>query len=160
MPVFAFLAGRLRDECAVRESAFRAAANGGFIEIDLAWNGPGPAPDALERWKPQAVQVGTEQTPLSIRHVLERHGGEVWHQTNPQPRDSWFRFLIPIAEPVAPVQRRRVPAASRPEYYDFDLFKNVGAAHGLAAQPLSALSYTVFDTETTGVEPSAGDKIV
>ena len=160
MQVFAFLAERLRDECAVREVGFRAAVNGGFIEIDLAWVGAGPAPDALERWETQPLQVGTEQTPLSIRHVLERHGGEAWHQPNPPPQSSWIRFLIPLAEPVAPRQRRRVPAASRPEYYDFDLFKNIGAAHGLAAQPLSELSYTVFDTETTGVEPSAGDKIV
>ena len=160
MQVFAFLAERLRDECAVREISFRASANGGFIEIDLTWSGAGPAPDALERWEALPLQVGTEQTPLSIRHVLERHGGEVWHQSNPPEQGSWFRFLIPLAEPAAPRQRRRVPAASRPEYYDFDLFKNVGAAHGLVAQPLSELSYTVFDTETTGVEPSAGDKIV
>ena len=106
------------------------------------------------------MQAGTEHTPLSIRHVLERHGGELWHQSNPPSRASWFRFLIPLAEPVVPRQRRRVPVASRPEYYDFDLFRNADAAHGLAGQRLSELSYTVFDTETTGVEPSAGDKII
>ena len=160
MQVFAFLAERLRDECAVREIGFRAAVNGGFIELDLTWSGASAAVDALARWETQPLQVGTEQTPLSIRHVLERHGGEVWHQSNPPPQTSWFRFLIPLAEPVVPRQRRRVPAASRPEYYDFDLFRNADAAQGLVGQRLSELSYTVFDTETTGVEPSAGDKIV
>ena len=160
MQVFAFLAERLRDEYGVREIGFRAAVNGEFIEIDLAWRGAGPGIEALERWETEPLQVGTQQTPLSIRHVLERHGGEVWHQANPAPEDSWFRFLVPVAEPVAPRLRRRVSAASRPEYYDFDLFRHTTADRGLAAQPLSALSYTVFDTETTGVEPSAGDRIV
>ena len=160
MQVFAFLAERLRDEYSVREIGFRAAVNGGFIELDLTWSGASVAVDSLAHWEILPLQVGTEQTPLSIRHVLERHGGEVWHQANPPPQTSWFRFLIPLAEPVVARQRRRVPAASRPEYYDFDLFKNADSAKGLVGQRLSDLSYTVFDTETTGVEPSAGDKIV
>ena len=160
MQVFAFLAERLRDECGAREVGLRAGVNGAFIEVDLTWSGAGPELDRLDRWETQTLQVGNEQTPLSIRDVLERHGGEVWHQANPSPEGSWFRFLIPVAEPVAAPRRRRVPAANRPEYYDFDLFQNADAASGLASQPLTALSYTVFDTETTGLEPSAGDKIV
>jgi DNA polymerase-3 subunit epsilon len=92
--------------------------------------------------------------------VLERHGGEVWHQSNPPAELSWFRFLLPLAEPVAPKQARRIPTGARPEYYDFDLFRNADSAKELAGQRLADLSYTVFDTETTGVEPSAGDKII
>jgi DNA polymerase-3 subunit epsilon len=57
-------------------------------------------------------------------------------------------------------QARRRPAQSRPEYYDFDLFRVADSARGLLGQRLADLSYTVFDTETTGVEPSAGDKII
>jgi DNA polymerase-3 subunit epsilon len=160
MQVFAFLAERLRDEYGVREIGFRAAVNGGFIELDLTWSGASATVDALAGWETLPLQVGTEHTPLAIRDVLERHGGEVWHQSNAPSQASWFRFLIPLAEPVVPRQRRRIPMASRPEYYDFDLFKNADAAKGLAGQRLTELSYTVFDTETTGVEPSAGDKII
>ena len=104
--------------------------------------------------------MGTEQTPITIRQVLERHGGEVWHQSNPPSQDSWFRFLLPLAEPVAAKQRRRTGAASRPEYYDFDLFRVADSAQGWLGQRLCNLSYTVFDTETTGLEPSAGDRII
>ena len=156
----AALAGRLRDEYSVREVGFRAIAEGGFAQVDLTWSGAAIAIDALDAWDAHPIQVGSEQTPLTIRHVVERHGGELWHQSNPVDEVSWFRFLIPLAAPTVAKQRRRVPAGSRPEYYDFDLFRVADAAKGLLGQRLVELSYTVCDTETTGVEPSAGDKII
>ncbi|MBC8022717.1 MAG: 3'-5' exonuclease [Burkholderiales bacterium] len=158
--VLGAIAERLRDEHGVNEVAFRASARGGFAELDLTWSGAAIAIDALDTWETQPLQIGSEQAPLTIRHVVERHGGEVWHQSNQPAKLSWFRFLIPLAEPVAPRQRARVTADSRPEYYDFDLFRTAGADRGMLEQPLAGLSYTVFDTETTGVEPSAGDRIV
>jgi DNA polymerase III subunit epsilon len=158
--VFGALAERLRDEHGVREVGFQAAARGGFAELDLTWTGASIAIDALDRWESDAIEVGTEQTPFTIRSVLERHGGEAWHQSNPPSQASWFRFLIPLATPVVAKQRRRLSAESRPEYYDFDLFRGHDAAKGLAGQRLAELSYTVFDTETTGLEPSAGDRII
>ena len=51
-------------------------------------------------------------------------------------------------------------AESRPEYYDFDLFRYGDSARELDERRLSDLAYTVFDTETTGLEPSAGDEII
>jgi DNA polymerase-3 subunit epsilon len=158
--VFAFLAERLREAHRVREIEFRAQVNGEFVEIDLAWTGAAVSPDELARWESEPIQVGTQQSPLSIHHVLERHGGEVWHQSNAGAERSWFRFLVPLTEPVVPKERRRLPTGGRPEYYDFDLFRNTDRAKELAGQRLADLSYTVFDTHTTGVEPSAGDKII
>jgi DNA polymerase-3 subunit epsilon len=156
---FAFLAARLQQQRGLRELALRAQASGGFAAIDLAWRGEPVAGDALGHWETEPLQLGAQQAPLSIHHVLEQHGGEVWHQANAAGELSWFRFLVPLTEPVAP-KRRRSPREGRPEYYDFDLFHQSGATHALMGRGLSQLSYTVFDTETTGVEPSAGDKII
>jgi DNA polymerase-3 subunit epsilon len=157
--VLASLAECLRDECGVTEVGLRAVAHGAFAEIDLAWGAATVAPDALERWESRPIQVGTEQTPITIRHVLERHGGEAWHHREDRAADV-FRFLIPLAEPAIVRQPRRLPVDGRPEFYDFDLFRVAEAARGLLGQGLSELSYTAFDTETTGVEPSAGDRII
>jgi len=158
--VLASLAARLRDEYGVREIRFRAAGSGGFVELDLVWSGAIVASEALALWEMEPMQIGAEQTPLSFRDVLERHGGEVWRQAHPQSHTSWFRFLLPLGAPAPVKPRRNIPLDSRPEYYDFDLFKYADAAKSVAEQRLIDIHYTVFDTETTGLEPSAGDEII
>jgi DNA polymerase-3 subunit epsilon len=61
-----------------------------------------------------------------------------------------------------PEKATNLPAnpESRPEYYDFDLFNQPGQSRELDERALGELSYTVFDTETTGLDPSAGDEII
>jgi DNA polymerase III epsilon subunit family exonuclease len=48
----------------------------------------------------------------------------------------------------------------RPEFYDFDLFHQAGQTAALDERMLTKLSFTVFDTETTGLNPSGGDEII
>ncbi len=156
----AYLAGRLREDYGVRSIGLRAAENGRFAELDLVWSGAIVGSDALALWETEPMQIGTQQTPLSLKDVLERHGGEVWMQSHKTSHTAWFRLLLPLGAPVAATARRSVGSDSRPEYYDFDLFRYADTAPGLAERKLADLHYTVFDTETTGLEPSAGDEII
>jgi DNA polymerase-3 subunit epsilon len=66
---------------------------------------------------------------------------------------------LPTTQPKS-VERIPVGQGSRPEYYDFDLFNQPGQTPELDQRPLSELVYTVFDTETTGLNPSGGDEII
>ena len=50
---------------------------------------------------------------------------------------------------------------ARPEFYDFDLFATHGDhGHAMDERRLDALACTVFDTETTGLDPAGGDEIL
>ncbi|MBE0621961.1 MAG: PAS domain-containing protein [Burkholderiales bacterium] len=156
----AYLAGRLREDYGVRSIGLRAAQSGRFAELDLVWSGAIVGSEALALWETEPMQIGTQQTPLTLKDVLERHGGEVWVQAHKTSHTAWFRLLLPLGVPAAATTRRSPAPDSRPEYYDFDLFRYADTAPGLAERKLSDLHYTVFDTETTGLEPSAGDEII
>jgi len=156
----AYLAARLRDEYAVRGIRLRAASSARFAELDLVWTGAIVASDALSLWETQPMQIGAEHTPLTLKDVLDRHGGEVWVQSHKTSHTAWFRLLLPLGEPVAAIPRRSRRTDSRPEFYDFDLFRHTDTVGGLAESRLTDLHYTVFDSETTGLEPSAGDEII
>lgn len=54
--------------------------------------------------------------------------------------------------------RKNLPA--RPEFYDFGVMNQPMHLEELGGRSLKALSYVVFDTETTGLKPSGGDEIV
>ncbi len=155
-----YLAARLRDEYGIRELRFRTRASGEFAELDLVWTGAIVARDALSLWETEPMRIGSEETPLTLKDVLDRHGGEVWSDAHKTTHTAWFRFLVPLGEPVAAAPPRPAPADRRPEYYDFDLFDRIETAGEIVERPLADLAYTVFDTETTGLEPSAGDEII
>jgi DNA polymerase-3 subunit epsilon len=158
-----FLSARLRDGYAVHKLRFSARTAGNHAELDMGWGGGEVASDALSIWEDEPMHAGAELTPLTLRDVLERHGGEVWYQAADTGgrRTPRFRFLLPAGEAVTPAPRATIALAeSRPEYYDFDLFHQSSATQVLQERRLAELAYTAFDTETTGLEPSAGDEII
>jgi DNA polymerase III subunit epsilon len=57
-------------------------------------------------------------------------------------------------------KRGAVIADSRPESYDFDLFRMDDDTKNIFNQDLKKISFTVFDTETTGLDPDGGDEII
>ena len=156
-----YLAKRLRDEYDIRELRFRMAQAGRLAQLDLIWSGAVVGSQTLLAWEIDPMNVAGENSPLTLREVIERHGGEIWFEREKASHRAFIRILIPSALPqealdAAPLMQ----VDSRPEYYDFNLFRQTEESRALDERLLSELTYTVFDTETTGLEPSAGDEII
>ncbi len=139
-------------ECATGPLVLQLGADGRLAWLEYVWQGHAPSPALLRRWEEEAPDGGA-----SLQSVAQRHGGETM-LLDQGGRLRW-RLLLPalLAGAALPLPR---PKPSRPEFYDFDLFGQAGQNAALDATPLSRLSCTVFDTETTGLDPGGGDDII
>ncbi len=155
-----YLGRRLKEEFDVPRLHLGASADERHASLDLRWPGLVVSTETVNAWHEEPLTMGGEVSPLSVRDVVQRHAGEVWYQREKATQTGYIRFLLPLAgEPGARLARRPV-TDSRPEFYDFDLFHQPGQVPELDDRPLAELAYTAFDTETTGLEPSAGDEII
>jgi DNA polymerase-3 subunit epsilon len=157
----ASLAARLADEYDIQRVELRLSPVGQRAHLDLVWTGPSMSSETVLNWEAEPMKVGTESSPLSVRDVVQRHGGEFWFERERVRQQTFFRFLLPLASAQEPLDAAAfVHGDSRPEYYDFDLFQATESTHALDERPLADLAFTVFDTETTGLNPSQGDEII
>lgn len=156
-----YLAGRLVDEYGIRLVQLRLARNGGRAQLDLVWTGTTMSTETVMGWESDTMRIGGQALALSVHDVVERHDGAFWFERERVRHASLFRMLLPLAEAGEQLDAAQfVRGDSRPEVYDFDLFRPSEQARELADRRLADLAYTVFDTETTGLEPSAGDEII
>jgi DNA polymerase-3 subunit epsilon len=153
-----YLACRLVDELEVPELHLRVGTHERFARIDLLWRGKPMSSETAATWELDAFELGGETGNASLREVIDRHRGEVWFQRERASHSLYFRLLVPLAATRAAAQPAAL--ASRPEFYDFDLFGAGSLPRELEERPLASLACTVFDTETTGLDPSGGDEVV
>ena len=159
--VLDYLATRLVDEFEVKFLRLRLQTVGRRAQLDLIWAGHVMSNETVMSWEMDSMRFGAESTPLTVRDVVERHGGEMWFERDRIRHEAFFRFLLPLASEQEQLEASEIMRSdSRPEYYDFNLFEVTEQGHALDERALSDLSYTVFDTETTGLNPSEGDEII
>lgn len=160
----AHLAGRLRAELGVGEVRLTLTKSGRHGALDVRWLGRAIDAETLRIWAEQPIALSGATG--SVRQVVERHGGEVWGQVDPGDGSRYLRLLLPLAAGArretagAPSRRRALAVTSRPEFYDFDLFRRTDQDAAWEERRLDELAYTVFDTETTGLYPDQGDEII
>lgn len=152
------LAARINREFGVREFALALAPGDRFAELRMTWRSPPSTLDTVTGWEDAAPGAGVGAGQLSLREVAKRHGGEQWCRADRAAGTVTFCLQLPVAP--AALALSPVAATARPVFYDFELFDRPGGSDTLARRRLGELTYTVFDAETTGLEPSAGDEIV
>ena len=160
LQALAYLGQRLVDEFAVRALTLRLAATGARAQLDLVWTGHAMSTETVMSWEMDAMRIGAETHPLSVRDVVERHDAEMWFERDRAAHQAFFRFLLPLASSGDEAAEGLAEVESRHEFFDFDLFAVSESDAALDERPLSELVYTVFDTETTGLNPSGGDEII
>ncbi len=164
LQALAYLALRLKDEFDIGTVHLRlSAAEGRRARLDLLWTGQAMSTETVMTWETDPIATGTETSPLTVRDVVQRHGGEFWFERERTRHQAFFRFLLPLAPEAAAqehIDAAALGSASRPEYYDFDLFATTESSRALDERRLVELAYTVFDTETTGLDPAGSDQII
>ncbi len=163
LQALASLAGRLAEEYDIGfvELRLAPAPKAARAHLDLLWLGQAMSTETVMGWETEPMRAGTETSALSVRDVVQRHGAEFWFERERVRHAAFFRFLLPLAGAQPALEAETfVRSDSRPEYYDFDLFAQSESSRALDERLLAELSYTVFDTETTGLNPSQGDEII
>ncbi len=167
----AFLGDRLRADQGVTEFGLRIRSTGRLGELDLTWCGKPLDTATLREWISQPPPTGASADGPSHHDVIIRHGGEIWSGSEAEPDGGGFtayiRMLLPLAqrgESAGTAQTVRPPdtqpVEERLATYDFSLLTASHLPGRWQDRALDELTYTVFDTETTGLDPAQGDAII
>jgi len=147
----------------VRELTCRLTRLRRFVSLDLLWSGHPIKADLLKAWETQRLVFEKEDLALTLREVIDHHNGEIGLYVSRSLKDtSYVRFFLPIFFLIRPEKSRSLTILpeSRPEFYDFDMFLQADQHPELENRRLAELTYTVFDLETTGLNPNDGDEII
>ncbi|WP_119678453.1 3'-5' exonuclease [Indioceanicola profundi] len=128
---------------------------GHFVYADLSWKGDPLPSDALDTWRSEPLADALAG--LTVGDLLDHHGSDMWSERAAQGC-SRLRLPLPPAQEVH--GRRTTQVTPRPEFFDFDLLHQPLQEGEHGRTRLKALSFVVFDTETTGLAPSQGDELV
>ena len=157
-----FVQQQLTEKTGNRLFTYKMTKEGRFACFDIIWEGKAIRPDMLRTWEEQVITVGSQTLSSTLKEILEQHAAEIWSRAYKNSPQAYLRLLFPVAESAESGRTRQLTILpnSRPEFFDFDLFNQPDQRPELDHHLLSELAYTVFDTETTGLDPQGGDEII
>ncbi|NWH04173.1 3'-5' exonuclease [Desulfobacter latus] len=99
---------------------------------------------------------------LTLKDFLKYHEAQI-HLSSNEKSEQRIKILIPLAEMKEPEDVRNIVISrdsyDRPDFFDFDLFKKRKIDSKFNQMRLKDIVYTVFDTETTGLD-TGNDEII
>lgn len=158
--VLTYLACRLADEFDVKSVQLRCVQDQQDVYLDVLWFGHAMSTETVMGWELDEMRVGHLTSPLTVRDVLLRHGAALSFERERSRHAAYFRISLRASHAQEFEATKALRSDSRPEFYDFDLFQESVRNDAIENRLLSSLTYTVFDTETTGLRPDAGDQII
>ena len=159
-----FVVSKLREALEIDHAQGNLMLMASWVYLDIVWQGKGLEASSLNLWKNESPVANGSAVSIILEEILESHGAKLWISNYHLPQGcAGLRLLLPTVEASEMVYTDgyvTVLPDSRPEFYDFDLFQQAGQTPELDKRLLAELTYTAFDTETTGLDPQGGDEII
>lgn len=155
LEIIEFLALRIRDYAGVSALEVHTLLHDRHVYFDFYWKGAPVPHSEIAMW--QGRKLGGQEF-LTLGEALEQHGSDIWSKPHEVSGYAMLRLPIPVSSKqwVSPLSN----LPERPVYDDFSIKLCQTPESDILDTPLGDLSYVVFDTETTGLNPYEGDEIV
>ncbi len=134
-----------------RKNEFRAI-------LEISWPGCRLPKTELDNWRNQPLIRDAQNRLISFADLIDRAQGTIEQLPAHGEICQGVRLILPLSEPGEHFKEKST-AEDRPIYYEFNLFHQP-CLEELCKLPLNKLAFAVFDTETTGLNPSQGDEII
>ena len=155
-----FLINQLRHACRAESITLTLECGAAFANLILEWSGAPLYMEALQGWGNHNVMSDRTGSSVTLFDVIERHSAAIWPHAQTDTSGPSLHLVLPLSD-SGPAEMATSPSAAVDGIdFDFGLSGHAARLDDLDSVPLSRLSYTVIDTETTGLDPSAGDEII
>lgn len=147
----------LSDICRIKQFHLFSFKQDKSVIIEITWE-KNPAPKSIID---KLLSKQTNTLP-SLFYVLKQNRAVIKPVYDSQAQCSQINIITRAQLETDFEKPRRLPVVkdSRPEFYDFDMFSIEEKNRSLLNTGLKNIMYTVFDTETTGLNPGGGDEII
>jgi DNA polymerase-3 subunit epsilon len=126
--------------------------------LEITWQG-GRLPRAeLDIWRNGPLIRDTHNRLISFADLIHKAQGQIELLPTGEETCQGVRLTLPISESGEHFSDKSA-AEDRPIYYEFNLFSQPCLIEQ-CKQPMNQLTFVVFDTETTGLNPAKGDEII
>jgi DNA polymerase-3 subunit epsilon len=150
-----YFAEKIQQTCGVDAIEIETLLGDRRVYFTYCWRGAPVPQGEIQRWLSCPAEPYDTHT---VGEVLERHGSEVWSRRHETPGYATLSFPLP-----SPPNRWGPPPAAlpaRPVFVELPEPGDFEEAGGRETVPLDRLTFVVFDTETTGLAPEGGDRVV
>jgi len=156
-----FLIGELRRICAAESVLFTFQSKPPYALTTIAWNGEPLQMEWLQTWGTKDISSDFSGPPLTFLEVIDQHRGTIWVKPSADGGKHNLHILLPLAD-ASNLEEHQSALDDTADTHTFDFRQSPHAAHFADPSkiPLTDLSYTVLDTETTGLSPGEGDEII
>lgn len=151
-----YLLGQLTKQISISKVILKIVEKNNVVYLEVSWDGELISITTLEEWKQCPLLIrASKLTSSSFDSMIV---GENDNENDIKDvRSVMFRLIAQEAKLLPFVGDGK---ESRPLYHDLQHFDKSHEHNNFDNIPLEELTFVVFDTETTGLNPSEGDEII